>query len=119
MSWKSFFEARHSIPDNALTKTRELGGISIITDTIVPIENFKGYLDKIHTKIREYDLEYLLFGIDISGWPTIMVTLLFLGGTILFAIGILGIYIGKVHNALKNRPQYIIESKKGFDKTNN
>ena len=62
VSWKSFFEARHSIPDNALTKTRELGGISIITDTIVPIENFKGYLDKIHTKIREYDIEYLLFG---------------------------------------------------------
>ena len=64
-------------------------------------------------------LQYFLFGIDNSGWPTLMVTLLFLGGTILFAIGILGIYIGKVHNALKNRPQYIIESKKGFDKTNN
>ena len=62
MNWKKFFEARHSIPDNALTKTRQLGGISIITDTIVPMENFKEYLDKIHTKIREHNIEYLLFG---------------------------------------------------------
>ena len=62
MNWKSFFEARHSIPDNALTKTRQLGGISIITDTIVPVKNFKEYLDKIHKKIREENIEYLLFG---------------------------------------------------------
>ena len=61
-NWKKFFEARHSIPDNALTKTRQLGGISIITDTIVPMGNFKEYLDTIHKKIREYDIEYLLFG---------------------------------------------------------
>ena len=62
MNWKRFFEARHSIPDNALMKTRQLGGISIITDTIVPIENFKKYLEKIHLKIRESNIEYLLFG---------------------------------------------------------
>ena len=62
INWKKFFEARHSIPDNALTKTRQLGGISIITDTIVPMENFKEYLDKIHIKIRKHNIEYLLFG---------------------------------------------------------
>jgi len=62
MNWKKFFEARHSIPDNALTKTRQLGGISIITDTIVPMENFKEYLDKIHAKIKKENIEYLLFG---------------------------------------------------------
>ena len=33
---KLFFESRHSIPDNALIKTKSLNGISIITDTIVP-----------------------------------------------------------------------------------
>ena len=61
-NWKIFFEARHSIPDNALMKTKKLGGISIITDTIVPINNFKQYLDKIHLKLRNYNIEYLLFG---------------------------------------------------------
>ena len=62
LSWKRFFEARHSIPDNALTETRELGGISIITDTIVPPENFELYLKKIHAKLQTENIEYLLFG---------------------------------------------------------
>ena len=62
MNWKKFFEARHSIPDNALRKTKALGGISIITDTIVPPENYKKYLNKIHNKLRTAKIEYLLFG---------------------------------------------------------
>ena len=39
-AWNKFFEARHSMPDNAISKTKQLGGISIITDTIVPRKNF-------------------------------------------------------------------------------
>ena len=62
LSWKKFFEARHSIPDNALTKTRQLGGISIITDTIVPPKNYRKYLRLIHEKLQQADIEYLLFG---------------------------------------------------------
>ncbi len=61
-NWKKFFEARHSIPDNALTKTKKMGGISIITDTIVPKDNFRLYLRKVHNKIRQSKIEYLLFG---------------------------------------------------------
>jgi len=62
LNWKKFFEARHSIPDNALTQTRKLGGVSIITDTIVPPKNYRMYLDKVHKKLRESKIEYLLFG---------------------------------------------------------
>ena len=62
LNWKKFFEARHSIPDNALTKTKQLGGISIITDTIVPPENFSHYLQKVHAKLQSNNIEYLLFG---------------------------------------------------------
>ena len=62
INWKKFFEARHSIPDNALTKTRQLGGVSIITDTIVPPNNYKLYLKKVHKRLKESNIEYLLFG---------------------------------------------------------
>ena len=58
-------------------------------------------------------------GIENSGWTSTMVTILFLGGAILFAIGILGIYLGKIYEAIKQRPRYLIESKKGFDKIDN
>jgi dolichol-phosphate mannosyltransferase len=43
-----------------------------------------------------------------------MVTILFLGGIILLTIGVLGIYIGKIHSSIKNRPQYIVEGSIGF-----
>ena len=45
-NWRTFFEARHSIPANALEKTRQLDTWSILTDTIVPPENFQKLLDK-------------------------------------------------------------------------
>lgn len=61
-NWKKFFEARHSIPDNALTKTQQIGGVSIITDTIVPPHNFRLYLKKVHAALKNVNIEYLLFG---------------------------------------------------------
>ena len=57
----------------------------------------------------------LFFGMHQPGWPALMVIMLFLGGTILFTIGVLGIYIAKIHQDVKNRPKYFIESKMGFD----
>ena len=56
----------------------------------------------------------LVFGMHEPGWPAIMVTLLFLGGTILFTIGIQGIYIGKLYGEIKGRPRYIIDSTVGL-----
>lgn len=57
----------------------------------------------------------VFLGMHLPGWPAMMVTMLFLGGTILFTIGVLGIYVGRIHQELKRRPPYIIESKIGFE----
>ncbi|MDO8426386.1 MAG: glycosyltransferase family 2 protein [Deltaproteobacteria bacterium] len=54
-------------------------------------------------------------GRNLPGWSAIMATMLFLGGTELFTIGILGIYIGRIYNENKRRPNYIIESTSGFE----
>lgn len=40
--------------------------------------------------------------------------MIFLGGTILFTIGILGIYVGKIHRDIKGRPNYIVSDTVGF-----
>lgn len=57
----------------------------------------------------------VFFGMHLPGWPAMMTTTLFLGGVILFTIGILGIYIGKIYENIQGRPKYIIAEKKGFD----
>lgn len=50
----------------------------------------------------------LLYGDPVAGYPTIMVTILFLGGIQLLTIGVLGEYLGRIFNETKNRPGYFI-----------
>ncbi|MBR6356743.1 MAG: glycosyltransferase, partial [Lachnospiraceae bacterium] len=50
-----------------------------------------------------------IFGIVVPGYVTTLVVLLFLGGVIVLAIGILGEYIGQIYLESKNRPLYILE----------
>ena len=46
-----------------------------------------------------------------SGWASIVVTVLFSLGIVLMSIGILGLYIGRLFEQVKNRPQYIFDEK--------
>ena len=52
-------------------------------------------------------LEKLVGGIDIPGYATIIVLILFLGGMQLLCIGIIGEYVGRTFEQSKNRPVYI------------
>jgi len=61
-NWQTFFEARHSIPVNALEKTKQLDTWSILTDTIVPPKNFQELLDTAHAMLQNSGIEYILFG---------------------------------------------------------
>ncbi len=54
-----------------------------------------------------------LYGERVQGYPTIMVTVLFLGGIQLLSLGILGEYLGRVFNEVKGRPGYFINSYNG------
>ena len=51
----------------------------------------------------------LVFGDPVSGWPSTISIILFIGGIELFSIGILGQYLGKTYIEIKNRPKYIIK----------
>ncbi len=49
----------------------------------------------------------------ISGWTSLLDSILFMGGVQLIAIGILGEYVARIYNEAKHRPLYIL--KKGLD----
>ena len=44
------------------------------------------------------------------GWTSVIISIWVLGGLQLFAIGIIGEYIGKTYMETKRRPRYLIES---------
>jgi dolichol-phosphate mannosyltransferase len=49
------------------------------------------------------------WNVPIMGWSSLIVSLYFLGGIIIFTLGILGIYLGKIFDEAKRRPLYLID----------
>ncbi|HAU1781513.1 TPA: glycosyltransferase [Legionella pneumophila] len=60
-------------------------------------------------------LSTLIFGIETPGWATIVTAISFFGGLQLFAIGVVGEYIGRVFDEVKHRLHYIIDEESSFD----
>lgn len=66
----------------------------------------------------------LIFGVDVPGYASLMVAVLFLGGIQLITLGIIGEYLGRVYQEVKRRPLYFVRKTYGFevkgqDKLNN
>ncbi|MBD1806699.1 glycosyltransferase family 2 protein [Microcoleus sp. FACHB-SPT15] len=59
----------------------------------------------------------VLFGVDLPGYASIMVAVLFLGGVQLVSLGVLGEYLGRVYEEVKGRPLYLVRESYGFDST--
>lgn len=80
--------------------------VSLITGFLCGVLSF-GYL--------AVSLVYFIFGRTLAGWTSIVALVTFFGSLQLFSIGILGEYIGRIFNEVKNRPLYFIDTKCGFD----
>ena len=52
--------------------------------------------------------ETLLFGKDVPGYPSLVVSIMFIGAVQLLMIGVLGEYIGKLLSEVKGRPVYVV-----------
>ena len=55
----------------------------------------------------------IIIGDPVQGYPTLIITILFLGGLQLLSIGIIGEYLSRIFHESKNRPVYLVNEKEG------
>ncbi|MDY6786034.1 MAG: glycosyltransferase family 2 protein [Cyanobacteriota bacterium] len=59
-------------------------------------------------------LRTIIFGVDVPGYASTIVAVLFLGGIQLITLGIMGEYLGRVYQEVKGRPIYLVREVHGF-----
>jgi glycosyltransferase involved in cell wall biosynthesis len=57
----------------------------------------------------------IFFGVDVHGYPSLMVTMLFLGGIQIVGLGVLAEYISRIFIEVKQRPHYFVAEQRGLD----
>jgi glycosyltransferase involved in cell wall biosynthesis len=55
-------------------------------------------------------VQTLLFGIDVPGYASTAILILVFGGMNMFALGIIGEYIGRIYTEVRQRPLYVVRS---------
>lgn len=72
------------------------------------------YLGFLFSFLSVLYVPYVLYafceGIQVDGWASTIMTVVFFGGLQLIILGIIGIYVGKMFMQTKNRPNYIVRS---------
>lgn len=88
-----------------------LEGIFAFSTLPLKISTYAGFISSICSLLYlvVVVLQKLIKGIDVPGYATIVVLLLFIGGLQLFCLGLLGEYISKMYVQVKDRPIYILK----------
>lgn len=80
------------------------------------IAGYTGFFLSVASFLYLFVTIYLKLFTDktVSGWASIVCVSLFFNGVVLIMLGIIGEYIGRIYDEVKNRPLYIVEKKLGF-----
>jgi glycosyltransferase involved in cell wall biosynthesis len=93
-----------------------LEGITSFSDAPLKLWSYIGGLGALVTFIYAIFIisRTLIRGVDIPGYASLLVAVLFFGSLQLISVGMLGEYIGRIYMETKNRPLYLIRKRYGL-----
>ena len=108
-------QARHSGETKYTIKKMFQLALSGVTSFSVKPLYFAVFLGFFFSLLSVLYIPYVIYsflnGSEISGWASLIMTIVFFGGLQLIILGIIGVYIGKIFTQTKERPAYIIQEK--------
>ena len=92
-----------------------MDGISTFSTLPLKIATYIGALISAFAIIYAlvFALRTLFFGVDVPGFPSLIVSVMFFSGVQLVFLGIIGEYIGRIFAEVKRRPLYIVAEETG------
>lgn len=93
-----------------------LDGIFAFTTLPLQVWTYLGALTSFVALIYSFFLtaRTLIYGVDVPGYASMMVAILFLGGVQLISLGVIGEYVGRIYTEVKGRPIYLVQDTYGF-----
>jgi glycosyltransferase involved in cell wall biosynthesis len=61
-------------------------------------------------------IKTLIYGTDVPGFPTLVISVMFFAGVQLLSLGIIGEYLGRVYEEVKGRPLFLVAEELGLEK---
>jgi hypothetical protein len=61
-------------------------------------------------------IKTLIYGTDVPGFPTLVISVMFFAGVQLLSLGIIGEYLGRVYEEVKGRPLFLVAEELGMER---
>ena len=88
-----------------------LEGITSFSVIPLKVASYAGFVVALLAFLRGgyFIVKTMIYGDPVAGFPTLVVLILFLGGLQLMALGIIGEYLARMFNEVKQRPLYLVQ----------
>jgi glycosyltransferase involved in cell wall biosynthesis len=95
-----------------------IDGITSFTSVPLKVWTFVGMLVAAFALLYGllFIVKTIVLGIDVPGYPSLIVAIMFFSGVQLISLGVIGEYLGRVFSEVKNRPLYVVRTAVGFDR---
>jgi len=116
------FEVEQRVDGRSRWRPRQLihfalDGLASFTTIPLRVWSYLGLLIALMSFVYTvvFLVKTLIYGIDVPGFPTLVISLMFFSGVQLISLGVIGEYLGRVYEEVKGRPLFIVAETIGTD----